>query len=287
MEKSRLQKLTLKLEDEFKPGNTDDLWVSYRAYSKTHADFFSKLDVHSYLKLFIYLYSYVNTKNFKLAEHILENMFFAYLLERTDSSYSEDCGRCNGEGRRDCYECDGSGYETCDECDGEGSVTCNECDGEGQIEDENGDLVKCDECNGNKIVECDTCGGDGQVDCGSCGGNGREECHECYGDGTIEIEDKFEYNTFLVCSWDKDFYNRCELTENKMEITISNSDFHDLEKKIILSENTDYEYLTEDLETEELYCLYVSDNPNIYVSTAYNFQIKLGWKPSLNDYVIS
>jgi hypothetical protein len=284
MEQNKLKKLALILQDEFSESSLQDLWVRYKGYAKTHSDYFSKLNVHSFLKVFIYIYSLLKTNDFKLADNILENMFFSYLFQRGEETFTDDCGRCAGDGNVECYDCDGIGNESCNDCDGEGEIDCSECEGKGEIEDESGDMVECPNCDGSGKEECSECDGDGTVDCSSCGGNGKNECDECYGSGSIEEEDKYEYFTFFVCSWNKDFYNRCELTENKMEPTINDDDFDDLSEKLILSENSDYQYLDTEMEVDDMYCLYVSDTPNLYLG--YNFELKLGWIPSIDNFKV-
>jgi hypothetical protein len=69
-----------------------------------------------------------------------------------------------------------------------------------------------------------------------------------------------------------------------MEPTINDDDFDDLSEKLILSENSDYQYLDTEMEVDDMYCLYVSDTPNLYLG--YNFELKLGWIPSIDNFKV-
>lgn len=284
MENEKLKSLVVKIHDEFNDGSVQNLWDSFQAYTKNHRQFFEKLTPYQYLKLFFYLYSYLKTQDFKFGNQIMENFFISYLLERTDENYQETCDRCSGDGQLECDNCDGTGDVGCEECDRTGKLTCSVCDGEKEIEGSDGTMEDCDNCDGSGEEDCYECDGDGVVSCRDCGGNGRDECTDCYGEGELEDEDKFKIELLLVGSWNKDFRNRCELTQNTLEVTISEENFEDYPGMFVLNTEETFEEIDQDLETEELYCVYYSDNPELSFNR--NFLFSLKRRPNIGNYLV-
>jgi hypothetical protein len=185
----KIKKLSSKMIGIFpsKDLSAQEMYVHLRDIMKNQKDYFVLLKEEDIIKLTIYLYSLHKTGKYELGDKILNNIFFAVLVNPSDTYYTDTCPECDGNGNIRCDECDGSGNERCSECDGKGKVDCPDCDGSGEEEEGN----PCPECQGGGEVECDECDGDGEVTCGYCGGDGEQRCSECDGTGEVETGDKY------------------------------------------------------------------------------------------------
>ena len=284
MNNEKLKRLVIKISDEFNYHSQQDLWDALRNYRKSYKIYFSNFSAENTVKLYIYLLCYLTDGNFDKSQKIMENLFFSSILIEENETFSDDCGRCGGDGYLECNNCDGTGNEKCVECDGDGRVMCDVCDGSKFEVNDEGDNVECDECSGEGELNCSECDGDGQVDCSECDGGGRFECDECYGSGREEDEDRHAYSISLVCSWNQYFFERCELVTQKIEPVISAEDFDNLPNKVILTEyENDYAEFNEDVEWGEAYCLGYTTTPNLKLDR--NLEVKLSQNPSLNNYL--
>lgn len=106
-----------------------------------------------------------------------------------DKGIEIECSNCLGRGEFDCEGCNGTGDKECPECEGDGEVW----------EDEYPE-------------PCDTCQGGGEVECDYCDGTGLEECPECEVEGYTFEEDGCLIEHWVSYSWNKDYFNRFELT---------------------------------------------------------------------------
>lgn len=284
MNNDKLKRLAIKISDEFDYRDQQDLWDALSKYRNNHRLYFSNFSAENTIKLYIYLLCYLTEGNFDKSKEIMEKLFFASILVKEDETYSDDCGRCGGDGYYECNNCDGSGNEGCDECNGNGQVTCDVCDGDKYEEDEEGNREKCEGCNGEGEINCDECDGDGRVDCSECDGSGRFECDECYGSGREEDEDRFLYNVSLVCSWNQYFFERCELTSEKIEPTMNVDDFEELPNVVILTDyEGDYAEFQDGVEWGEVYCVAYTTTPSLILDRS--LKVKFSQNPSLYDYI--
>ena len=111
----------------------------------------------------------------------------------------------------------------------------------------------------NHKEECDDCDGDGEVRCHVCDGDGNVLCNECDGD------DELDYNEYFIVTWNKFIKDRCELTEDDSDITLSEYDFDRLRNKyVVLHMEQKHADLMDFVESNELYCIYYNDNPSMY-----------------------
>jgi hypothetical protein len=208
MTDERLKKLAYQLLGMFK--NLENRWEilnKLKSVASNQQIYFSNFSPEEFLKLYFFIISLKETGNFDMASKIFEKVFFAYLFSPTGEDFIEECEVCDGGGRIDCDECDGSGRKDCNECDGNGEVTCDECGGEGEVEGLEGP-EECDFCDEGNVT-CDECEGDGYISCDYCDG-GRKDCTECDGEGEfIGLDSSIEIT--LICSWDTNFKNLCEL----------------------------------------------------------------------------
>ncbi len=180
----------------------------------------------------------------------------------TDNPSEVECEQCYGTTYTDCSECGGDGRVTCSECGGDGEVECDECDGDGEIEGEDG-LETCEHCSGDGTETCSDCDGDGDLTCDVCSGEGRNECDECNGYGVVDSETLKQAELLFVCSWNKELNDRCELNAKTLYPVGDFDSFTEVENKIVLSK-TEVQIEPEDeIETEKLYCVKITDTPVI------------------------
>jgi len=236
--------------------DTETLQSTYdnlRTVMSNQKDYFSHFPAENILKLTFYVWSYKKTGDFKVADKLLDNISFAVLFTTEGNTYEEECS-----------ECDGNGTVSCSYCDGDGSVRCDTCDGSGEFDDD-GTTTECGECDGSGSIRCSDCGGSGENTCDECSGDGSEECRYCDGNG-MEQTDQLVYNIYNIVTWSKYFKDRCELTEQRAEITMSEYDFDRLrDDYIILSQDEEHAELEEFVETNEIYCPFYSDSPKLYL----------------------
>jgi hypothetical protein len=238
-----------------------------RTVMSNQRDYFSNFLPENIIKLTFYVWSYKNTGDFKVADKILNNIAFAVLFTTEGNTYEEECGQCDGNGIQSCSYCSGDGSIQCDECEGDGEVYCSACDGSGSISEDDGTLNDCDECDGKGKIECAVCDGSGENSCSECSGDGSEECDNCDGSGELQTG-QLVYNVYNIVTWSKYFKDRCELTEQSMEITMSEYDFDRLRNDyIVLSNDEEHAELEEVIETNEMYCPLYSDSPKLYLQS--------------------
>lgn len=251
--------------------NTDSLQETYDllvAFMEKQKDYFSNLSPENIIKLLFYIWSYKETNDSKLGDELLNKIAFAVLFTTEGNHHVATCDRCSGEGEHECHECDGSGHVPCERCDGTGYIECDECGGDGQIGDED-----CEECDGKGETVCPDCGGDSEVSCGSCSW-GKETCDECSGEGEIET-DEFDYETYFIVTWNKSIKDRCEITEEDTDITMSEYDFDRLRDHFVkLSITEDHSELAKWVQENEMYCLYFSDSPKMYIQHSMHLNTK-------------
>jgi len=236
---------------------------------KDTEEFFFDLEPDFLLNLTIYIFSLKKTGNFDLGDKILKNICFASFICPTGEFRLEECDSCDGIGIEYCSECDSDGNVDCYKCDGNGHIDCNTCGGFGSIQDENSDEddIDCPNCSGEGKESCDYCDGDGVISCTECGGDGRTTCHNCDGGGEIETTDSV-CDMYDVCFWDKNMYDRCELTLNTLETTFTSEEFFRkirYNKCFIINSKVIEHELSDDLEVDELYCFNLDRNPTIQI----------------------
>lgn len=225
-------------------------------------DYFVYLGPTNIIKLVFYIWSYKETKDFKLGDEILDKIAFANLITTEGNQYTPPCDYCAEEGEVTCEDCGGSGEVECHRCNGEGEVNCPECEGDGIVIGDEGE-EECDTCRGQGGVECDWCDGSGLETCGECQ-NGKIECPECHGETIIETEELI-YSNYFIVTWDKFIKDRCEITEDDTDITMSEYDFDRLRDNYIVLDLEDdlHEEFAGFIEENEMYCLHYDDNPRL------------------------
>jgi hypothetical protein len=230
---------------------------------KKQNDYFGAMTPDNIIKLLFYIWSHKETNDSQLGDKLLNEISFAVLFTTEGNKHVAECSHCGGDGEHECGYCDGSGYIPCEKCDGSGEEECEECDGEGELEID-GQLESCDNCGGKGEYSCSDCGGSGEVSCGNCNW-GKETCSECDGEGQIET-DEFDYETYFIVTWSKFIKNRCEITEDDTDITMSEYDFDRLRDKYVkLSTLQSHSDLGKWVQENEMYCLYYSDSPKMYI----------------------
>jgi hypothetical protein len=247
--------------------STDEMQETYdllTAFMKKQKEYFSNFSPDNIVKLLIYIWSYQQTSNFELGDKLLNEIAFAVVFETEGNTYRESCQSCDGYGELDCDNCDGSGYERCDTCEGDGNMICSECDGEGTVIGDYGE-ESCENCDGKGEVTCDECGGNGEINCSVCGGGGKEECTNCEGNGEVETDD-WEFTKYFIMTWDKYIKNRCEITENNSDITMSEYDFDRLRDNYVkLFINEDHADFFDFVKENEVYCINYNDSPKMHL----------------------
>jgi hypothetical protein len=230
---------------------------------KKQKDYFGALSPDNIIKLLFYIWSYKETNDSQLGDKLLNEISFAVLFTTEGNHHVSECSQCDGSGEYECHNCDGSGYVPCVQCDGTGEETCQECNGDGEVEDD-GEMVSCPDCGGDGGVTCSDCGGNSEVSCGECSW-GKETCSQCDGEGEIKT-DEFDYETYFIVTWSKFIKNRCEITEEDTDITMSEYDFDRLRDKYVkLSTLQGHSDLGDWVQENEMYCLYYSDSPKMYI----------------------
>jgi predicted RNA-binding Zn-ribbon protein involved in translation (DUF1610 family) len=125
----KLQRLANKMiglfSEDFK--SAQDCYDRFRNVYKQQFDYFQNFDPSNILKLVLYIYSFKNTGDFKLAENILNKSGFASLFIMESDYLEVSCEDCGGDGLIRCRFCDRNGNVECDNCGGSGRVDCYEC----------------------------------------------------------------------------------------------------------------------------------------------------------------
>lgn len=241
--------------------NVSDVYTHLRTIAMKQEAYFSTIEPKDFLHLIFYIYSFLKTNNFDLANQMINNLVFAETFTTDLVDHSEECSTCDGRGEYTCDMCEGSGNEECSDCDGDGYQLCDECDGEGKVTDDEGETVECDNCDGKGRFDCDYCDGDGVMTCGECGGDGRVNCSECDGDGDIE-DGTTDYTAFFLCTWNKDFQDLLEVRVNTEEsIPYDYYDNNFANETLILKEydsSIDFNSL---VDSNEIYVIEVIEDP--------------------------
>jgi hypothetical protein len=232
---------------------------------KKQKDYFSHKSPSDIVKLLIYIWSYKRTNDFQLGDDIMNDISFAVVFETQGENYIKTCEHCDGYGENSCDVCDGTGTIQCDECDGDGRVPCDECDGDGR-QMGNGEWENCEYCDGTGRESCNGCGGNGDITCDNCGGGGKEECSDCSGKGDIETDEQ-EYTKYFIMTWNKYIKQRCELTENDSDITMSEYEFDKLRNKYVkLFMSQEHTEFADFVRPNEVYCAMYDDSPKMILN---------------------
>lgn len=242
------------------PKEPQHVWDNLRVLMKEQKSYFEKIPPQNIIKVIFYIWSLKETGNFKLGEKMLNEISFALVFHHEGNYHKEYCQSCGGQGDYDCDECN-SGSVTCDQCDGSGVEECSECGGNGSVT-EDGETFTCPDCAGEGQVECGECSGDGEVDCPSCS-YGKLTCNECDGNGEVDTNE-FEYFEHFIVTWNSFIKNRCEITEEDTDITMSEYEFDRISAQFITLGYTESHMQFEDWVREnEMYCAYYNDNPRL------------------------
>lgn len=260
---TKLQKLAIKLQNLFR---LDEFNSPAQAYSRfklmyeKQSEYFSLFKPSDLIKLIFYIYSYKNTKDFKLAEDYLNKIAFAHLFVTNGEEHFETCDACGGDGQFRCDVCYGDRTVECRDCGGDGVV---DCDGSG--EDEEG--LPCAKCQGDTMVTCETCDGSGNEECHNCDGEGYHTCQEC--DGSNEINTgTLEYDSYSICTWSQILKDKCELESNTFNPIMSESDFVQFaDEYITLNYYQDNAEFRSRVQEGMVYCTNFEDEPDLYRST--------------------
>lgn len=242
------------------PKEPQQVWDNLRVLMNEQKSYFEKVSPQNIIKVIFYIWSLKETGNFKLGEKMLNEISFALVFHHEGNHHKEYCGSCRGEGDFDCDDCR-SGMATCENCDGSGVEECAECGGNGAVT-EDGETFTCPDCGGEGQVECGECSGQGEVECSQCS-YGRLTCNECEGSGEVDT-DEFEYFEHFIVTWNSFIKNRCEITEEDTDVTMSEYEFDRISDKFITLGHTESHMQFEDWVIEnEIYCAYYNDNPRL------------------------
>lgn len=227
----------------------DQVYYNLVDIRKKYNDYFMKMSFQDFIKLTFYIWSYINTNNFKLGQKYLNNIFFVGFFLPDANKYDRECDECGGDGRGDCSYCR-YGEVNCDECEGTGNIECPVCNGEND---------DCEECGGSGEIKCEECGGGGEVSCDECQGSGREDCSTCDGGGIIETDENlYVVETFI--SWNPELKSISEL-KYEDNSPIGDEEFSRLTSKnsFLISQDDSNGELRDFVSTEEQYVYYYSD----------------------------
>jgi hypothetical protein len=269
----------------------NNVFSSFKDICRTQDAYFRPLfnnDKMGIIKTTYYIYSLLKTSNFDLGDDIINNLFFASVLETENETYSESCDNCSGDGYVECSECDGRGEFKCSNCNGGGEEECGTCDGTGNMEcddcdgsgvDEEGDQciscdgtgeLNCNNCNGKGEVTCEECDGTGSVSCDECGSDTSVTCNSCYGSGDVET-DEIKYITYDICTSNKDIFNLCELNSNTEKPITTNETYLDFWNEIIsLGRKEKHGDVEFELENEQIYCYFFTTEPRLYTKADFS-----------------
>ena len=256
--------------EDFK--SAQDCYDRFRNVYKQQFDYFQNFDPSNILKLVLYIYSFKNTGDFKLAENILNKSGFASLFIMEPDYYQTECNDCSGEGTFRCDNCYGDGTTACRNCDGDGTVSCETCGGDGQVE-EDGEELECDSCYGSGEIGCDECGGSGNEYCENCDGHGTEDCSTCDGDAMVDTSEH-EYKYYVIITWNSFIKNKCELESGTMNPALTEYDFDRLsDEYIVLGYDEEHSEFRSDVLPNEVYCANYEDEPELHKSYSSDFRI--------------
>jgi hypothetical protein len=266
---NKLQRLATKMFDLLPSQHFEspqECFDQFRDVWKKQYDYLNHFDSSSLLKLILYIYSYKNTGNFKLADNILNKIGFASLFITQGEIFREECDWCQGAGERSCGNCSGDGVITCSSCNGTAEEECSSCDGEG-VTYQHGEEEDCDSCQGTgKVDGCSTCGGVGEEECSRCDGSAVENCDDCDGTGEVDTEEKV-FNYYVIATWNKFIKDRCELNAGTMEPALSEYDYDRLrDDYIIIGFDETHREFRRAVQTNEVYCTTYEDEPKLFAN---------------------
>jgi hypothetical protein len=237
----KLKRLAIKMEGLF-PNlkSPQHMYLEFNRKTFPQKDYLKQLKEENVIKLMFYIYSLKKTGNFALGEKILDSLFFALFLVSSGEYAETTCPVCSSYGEVDCEDCNGEGKNQCEDCDGEGSI---EIDGYDE--------------------RCETCDGDGDIKCEDCGGRGMVECPDCEGTGEVTSETDINYEILFVCSWNKELYEECYAFEDEERPIKDGQELIGGEDSIVLTSTSDQGPINQNLKPDELYCIYLADEPEL------------------------
>lgn len=239
------------------PDSLQEIYIRLTGFMSKQSDYFDNIGTFNIIKLLFYIWSYKHTGGFERGDKMLNEIAFAILITTEGESHIETCDDCGGDGYMRCDNCDGTGKVECEECNGNGDVECYRCEGEGKV---NGET--CDECGGAGEYGCSECDSEGEISCPMCD-EGSLPCERCDGDGEINTGEK-EYKKYYIVTWSKLLKDRCEITQEDSDITMSEYDFDRLrDKYVVLSLEDKHDELQDFVEDNEMYCVFYDDNPTL------------------------
>ena len=237
--------------------NLQEVYIRLCGLMSNQKEYFTHIGTDNIIKLLFYIWSYKHTGGFELGDKMLNEIAFAILITTEGESHVETCDDCGGNGYIGCDSCDGTGRVECGECDGTGETDCYQCDGNGQVDGET-----CDECDGAGSMTCTECDGEQDIQCSECD-DGSSTCIYCGGDGEVTTDEK-EYKKYYIVTWSKAIKDRCEITQEDTDITISEYNFDRLrDKYVVLSLEDKHDEFQEYVQENEMYCLFYDDNPTL------------------------
>jgi hypothetical protein len=265
----KLQRLSINMVDLFPQDYFDSPQQCFDTFTQIYGkqyEYFGNFEAHSLIKLVFNIYSYKNTKGFKLSDEMMSKLGFASLFITEGNYRFMECPSCNGVGAFACSSCQGEGAIDCPACN-YGQIQCETCDGDG-IDDEE----KCKSCGGDGQIQCDTCGGDDKLTCRDCNGTGEDECQKCDGMGDVQTEE-YQFDYYVIATWDNFIKDNCELRAGTMEPALSEYDFDRLKDNYIILE---YDELSQEfpsiIDPNEIYCTAYDDEPILYKSKSKHLQ---------------
>jgi hypothetical protein len=256
----KIKKMAIKLEGLIsKHENAQEVYNDLVKLMRKQKPFFNLLQPSEIIQLLFYIYSIKKRGDFTLGDFILGRLFFAGLFHTNYEKYTEEC-----------QHCDGGGSISCEECRGNETVECPDCDGNGEIEDS------------NEIVPCRECQGGGEVTCPECDGSGSETCHHCYGDGEMDTND-FQYELQLICSWNNELKDRCELTKSSFQSTISDDSYDRIRNSFVVLDLV-YEHaeFRDELTPNTYYCTDFEESPTLSL----NYGMAINFKTDIDFYIL-
>jgi len=235
------------------------------ALSKKQLDYFEIIGGENIIKLTFLIYSYKKTQSFELAEEILNDLMFLYLLFSDGSNHREICEPCGGDGQVECNTCDGTGETPCEECDSTGEITCDTCNGSG-IDPDN-EEESCWDCNGDGVRTCPSCHGDTFETCPECYGTRIEPCQECDEIGEIETDD-WNYEMEVIASWNKKLNQESTEFDSTLVPITTTENYHQEKNYIVIKYYGDDNYLEfkKGFEANEVYCFGHDDDPKLKIT---------------------
>lgn len=266
MNYNNLQKLAIKMEGLFPQNHFDSPQECFNEFVKLYAtqyDYLIYFSEYDLIILMFYIYSYKNTKGFKLSDDILSRLGFASLFITQGDYHITECETCHGNGGFTCIHCQGEGYHDCPTCFN-GEISCPTCGGDGMLDVGDEEEEDCYDCDGTGDINCPDCGGNSHIRCEWCDGKGANNCSDCDGSGEVE-SDEYDFDYFVIVTWDKYIKDNCKLKEGTMEPALSEYEFDTLKDKyIVIGYDVNHQTFPNIIQANEAYCTFYDDEPKIY-----------------------